>query len=102
MRAFLIVLVAIGCVACSKHDADKTGADLKAAASDIKNDPAVKQLGQDVKVAAKTTGAELKAGASEAGAQIKKAGADVKQSADEAGDKAKAETDKAKAKADNS
>ncbi len=101
MRAFLVVLIAVGCVACSKHDADKTSADIKAAASDIKNDPAVKQVGQDIKVAAKTTGAELKAGAAEAGAQIKKAGADVKESADAAGDKAKADAHEAKEKAEN-
>jgi hypothetical protein len=66
MRAFFAVLIAVFCVSCSKADVNKTTQDVKDAASDVKNDPAVKQLGQDVKVAAKDTGQELKKGAADA------------------------------------
>jgi hypothetical protein len=84
MRAFFAILFAIFCVSCSKADVNKTSSDLKAAGADIKNDPAVKRVGQDVKVAAKDTGNELKKGAADAKVGLQKAGADIKQSADKA------------------
>ena len=65
MRAFFVILFAIFCVSCSKADVNKTSNDLKAAGNDIKNDPAVKRVGEDVKVAAKDTGNELKKGAAD-------------------------------------
>jgi len=84
MRMLVAVLIAVSCVACSKADMSKTSSDLKAAASDIKHDPAVKQLGADIKVAAKDTGDEIKKGAADAKVGLKKAGADLKDSAQKA------------------
>ena len=89
MRAILVVLVAMSCVACSKADVNKTSSDLKAAGSEIKNAPAVKALGTDIKVAAKHTGDELKVGADKAKVELSKAGDKAKTSLHEAGDKAK-------------
>ncbi len=84
MRAFFAILFAIFCVSCSKADVNKTSRDLKTAASDIKHDPAVKQVGADITVTAKDTGQELKKGADDAGVGLRKAGTDLKQSAQKA------------------
>ena len=100
MRALLAILLATTCVACSKADVNKTSGDLKAAGQDIKNDPAVKQLGSDIKVAAKHTGDELKVGAEKAKVELSKAGEQAKTSLHEAGDNAKEAGDKAKEKTD--
>ena len=89
MRAILIVLIAMSCVACSKADVNKTSSDLKAAGNEIKNAPAVKALGTDIKVAAKHTGDELKVGADKAKVELSKAGDKAKTSLHDAGDKAK-------------
>ena len=97
MRAFFAILFAILCVSCSKSDADKTSNDLKAAASDIKNDPAVKQVGQDVKMAAKDTGEQIKKGAADAQVGLKKAGTDIKQSAEKAKQDVKSKPDQSSA-----
>jgi F0F1-type ATP synthase membrane subunit b/b' len=99
MRAFLAFVLAIFCVSCSKADVKQTSSDLKAAASHVKNDPAVKKLGADIKVAAKDTGQELKKGAAKAKVELKKAGADVKSSADKAGHEVKQSAHDAKEKA---
>ena len=99
MRAFFVILFAMMCVSCSKADVNKTSSDLKAAAHDIKTDPAVKKLGSDIKVAAKDTGQELKKGAADAGQGLKKAGADIKQGAKKAGQDAKQTAHEAKDKA---
>ena len=93
MRAFIAILLAISCVSCSKADVNKTSGDLKAAASDIKHDPAVQRLGQDVKAAAKDTGDTLKKGAADAKVGLNKAGSDIKQSADKAKDDVKSKSD---------
>jgi hypothetical protein len=93
MRALCIMLLAVFCVSCSKADTDKTSADLKAAANHVKDDPAVKQLGSDIKVAAKDTGDTLKKGAADAKVGLKKAGSDIKQSADKAKSDVKSRTD---------
>jgi hypothetical protein len=84
MRAFFVIMFAMLCVSCSKADVNRTSHDLKAAASHIKQDPAVKKLGSDIKVAAKDTGQELKKGAQDAQTGLKKAGTDIKQSASKA------------------
>ena len=89
MRAILVVLIAMSCVACSKADVNKTSSDLKAAGNEIKNAPAVKALGTDIKVAAKHTGDELKVGADKAKVELSKAGDKAKTSLHDAGDKAK-------------
>ena len=89
MRAFMVILLAMSCVACSKADVNKTSNDLKAAGNEIKNAPAVKELGTDIKVAAKHTGAELKKGADKAKVELSKAGDQAKHSLKDAGDKAK-------------
>ena len=94
MRAVLVLLVALGCVACSKADVNKTSSDLKAAGNEIKNAPAVKELGTDIKVAAKHTGEELKVGADKAKVELSKAGDKAKTSLKDAGDKAKDATHK--------
>ncbi len=99
MRAFLAITLAMLCVACSKADVNKTSGDLKAAGAEIKNAPAVKQLGSDIKVAASHTGAELKKGAEKAKVELAKAGDQAKTSLHEAGDKAKDAGEKAKEKA---
>lgn len=101
MRAFLVVLLALSCVACSKADVNKTSSDLKAAGSDIKNDPNVKQLGSDIKVAASHTGAEIKKGAEKAKVELAKAGDKAKTSLHEAGDKAKEKAHEATKPDDN-
>ena len=101
MRAILAALIALTCVACSKADVNKTSHDLKAAGTEIKDAPAVKELGTDIKVAAKHTGAELKIGADKAKVELSKAGDEAKHSLKDAGDKAKDAGDKAKEKADD-
>ena len=95
MRAILAVLIALTCVACSKADVNKTSHDLSAAGTEIKNDPSVKALGTDIKVAAKHTGAELKKGADKAKVELAKAGDQAKTSLHDAGDKAKENADQA-------
>ena len=95
MRAILAALIALTCVACSKADVNKTTQDLKTTGADIKNDPAVKDLGTDIKVAAKHTGAEIKVGAEKAKVELAKAGDKAKTSIHEAGDKAKDKQDQA-------
>ena len=90
MRAAVPLIVislalALGCAACSKHDAAKTSSDLKAAAADIKRDPAIKGVASDLKKAAAETKAEVKKGAAETKKQLKTAGADLKQGARKAG-----------------
>jgi hypothetical protein len=103
MRAFFVILFAMFCVACSKADADRTSADLKNAAKHVARDPAVKQLGSDIKVNAQHAGDQLKKGAVKAKGDIAKAGAkageQAKQAASEAKDKAAAKADELKAKA---
>ena len=66
MRAFSAILFAIVCVSCSKADVNRTSNDIKTAASDIERDPAVKQLGADIMVAAKDAGQALRKGAADA------------------------------------
>ena len=44
MRTLTIILLAVACVGCSKAVMHQTSSDLKTAAADIKNDPAVKRL----------------------------------------------------------
>ena len=82
MRTILVILSAtVCCVACSKADVSRTSSDLKTAASHVKNDPAVKKLGTDIKVAAKDTGDTLKKAGADAKVGLKKAGADLKETA---------------------
>ena len=85
MRAFLAIMLAMLCVACSKADVNKTTSDLKAATSS----PEVKKLGTDIKVAAKHTGAELKKDADKAKVELSKAGGKAKVELAKDADKAK-------------
>ncbi len=89
MRALLLIPLALVCVGCSKATVHQTSNDLKAAASDIKNDPAVKRLGSDMKVAAKDAGTEVKHDAAAAKVELSKVGSDAKHSVDNATDKDK-------------
>jgi hypothetical protein len=95
MRAFLVIMLAMFCVSCSKADVNKTSADLKAAGTQIKDAPALKQLGTDIKVDARHTGAELKVAGAKAKDQLAQAGDKAKHSLKDAGDKAKDKTDEA-------
>ncbi len=100
MRAFFVILLAMFCVSCSKADADRTSADLKTAARHVAHDPAVKQLGSDIKTGAKHAGVQLKKDAAKAQDKLAQAGDKAKQSAQEAKDKAAAKADEVKAKTD--
>ena len=82
MRTLTIILLAVACVGCSKAVMHQTSSDLKTAAADIKNDPAVKRLGTDAKVAAHDAGSEVKKDANQAKDQLKKAGSDAKNTVD--------------------
>jgi hypothetical protein len=91
MRIALIFAAALALAACSKSndgnvqtDLHETGNDLKAAASSVRNDPDIKQVGEDAKQTAE-----------DAAAQLKKAGAELKDQAQDAADKTKAEAHKA-------
>lgn len=86
MRAFFIILVSMFAVSCSKSEAKKTTADVKAAAQSIARDPQVRTAEADVKRGAKEAVVEIKKGAIQAKAGIEKAGAEAKRSADEATD----------------
>jgi len=95
MRTTLIaaaLIVTAGLAACSKEDATQVkegaqavGSELKEAATNIKNDPDVKEAGAAIKDAAKDAGEELKATANQAGDAAKDAGADIEQGAKEVG-----------------
>ena len=101
MRAFFAILLAMFCVGCSKADADRTSADLKTAAKHVAHDPAVKQLGSDLKVGAQHAGVQLKQDAFKAKGDLAKAGDKAKQSANDAKDKVEDKADELKAKADD-
>ena len=89
MRAFFLILVAILATACSKADMQKTSTDAKAAAEDIRNDPAVKRTAADVRNSAHDTGAEIRKGAAKAQAELGKAGSQLKNAGQDATDKAR-------------
>ena len=121
----LAVLLSAGLAlaACSKSTQEKTGDDLKAvghdaaaAAKDVTNAHAAKELGSDIKqgteeaaaktkVAADEAGAKLKAGASKAGDRLKSgtehAASDIKSSTDKAAAKTDAAVDHAKDKVEH-
>ena len=91
MRIAIILAAALALAACSKSndgnvqaDLHDTGNDLKAAANSVRNDPDIKQVGEDAKPTA-----------ADAAAQLKEAGADLKIQAQDAADKAKVEAHKA-------
>ena len=84
MRTFALILLAVACVGCSKAVMHQTSSDLKTAAADIKNDPAVKRLGSDAKAAVSTAGTEVKKDASAAKVELNKAGSDAKDKVDDA------------------
>ena len=91
MRLAVILAAVLALAACSKSndgnvqaDLHDTGNDLKAAANSVRNDPDIKQVGEDAKQTA-----------ADAAAQLKEAGADLKIQAQDAADKAKVEAHKA-------
>jgi hypothetical protein len=96
----VILGVWLALAACSKSTQEKTDADLKAvghdaaaAAKDVANAPAAKELGSDLKAGTQEAAAKAKVAADEAGDKLKSG-------TEEAGDKLKAGTDKAAAKTD--
>jgi hypothetical protein len=93
MRAFFVILFAIFATACSKADVHKTTDDMKAAADDIRKDPAVKRTEADLRSAAKDTGKEVRKGAAKAQAQLRKAGTDIKKSGQDATDASRQKSD---------
>jgi hypothetical protein len=91
MRIAIILAAALALAACSKSndgnvqaDLHDTGADLKAATNSVRNDPDIKQVGEDAKQTA-----------ADAAVELKKAGAGLKVQAQDAADKTKAEAHKA-------
>ena len=98
----LVLGLWLALAACSKATQDKTDADLKAvghdaaaAAKDVTNAPAAKELGADIKQGTEEAAAKTKVAADEAGEKLKsgteKAAADLKSGTD----KAAAKTDTA-------
>jgi cytochrome c biogenesis protein ResB len=85
MRAILVALLTLSCVACSKADVNRTTHDLKAATDSAE----VKQLGADLKADARHSQAQLKIEAAKAKVQIAQASDKAKRSLKDAGDKAR-------------
>jgi len=92
----VVLGVWLALAACSKATTDKTGDDLKAvghdaaaAAKDVTNAPAAKELGADIKQGTEEAAAKTKAAADHAGEKIK-------EGAKDAGDKTDAALNKAK------
>ena len=111
MRSITLIaaagLAALSLAACSdehatqiKEGAKAAGSEIKQAATDIKNDPDVKEAGTALKESSKEAAADLKVAAGDAldatkeagakaGAATKEAAADVNREAKEAGSDAK-------------
>jgi len=103
--------VCLAIVGCSQPTQDKTNADLKAAASEVKDaakdvaaTPEVKALGADIKQGASEAGDKLEAATDKAGEKLKagaeKAGDQIKEGAQKAGDKTDAALNNAQDKAE--
>jgi len=103
----VILGVWLAVAACSKATTDKTGQDLKAvgsdaaaAAKDVANAPAAKDLGADIKQGTQEAAAKTAVVADQAGEKLKEgakdAGAKLKEGAKTAGDKTDAALNKAK------
>lgn len=115
MRTLTLVAALGVCLAiagCSKSTENRTGQDLKAvgsdaaaAAKDVADAPAAKDLGADIKQGTQEAADKTKVAADEAGAKLKvaaqKAGADIKSDARDAAAKTDAAVDKAKDKIDH-
>jgi hypothetical protein len=110
----LAVLLSAGLAlaACSKSTQEKTGADLKAvghdaaaAAKDVTNAPAAKELGSDIKEGTKEAAAKTKEAADQAGEKLKSgtehAASDIKSGTDKAAAKTDAAVDHAKDKVEH-
>jgi hypothetical protein len=87
MRLAMILVVALAASACSKsndtsvqRDLHDTGHDLAVATNKVRNDPDIRQVGEDARQTA-----------ADAGAELKKAGGDLKTQAQDAAAKAKVE-----------
>ena len=93
--------ICLAIAGCSQPTQDKTSADLKAAASEVKD--AAKEVAATPEM--KAVGADIKQGASEAGDKLEaatdKAGEKLKEGAKTAGDKTEAALDKANDDAKN-
>ena|ERR1700761_9415141 len=92
----VILGVWLALAACSKETQDKTGADLKAvghdaaaAAKDVTNAPAAKELGSDLKEGTKEAAAKTKVAADEAAEKLKAGAKDAGAKTDSALNKAK-------------
>jgi len=96
----VILGVWLALAACSKSTESKTGQDLKAvgsdvtaAAKDVANAPAAKDLGADLKQGTEEAAAKTKAAADEAGDKLKAEAKDAAAKTDSAADKAKDKID---------
>ena len=81
----IVLGVWLALAACSKATTDKTGDDLKsvghdaaAAAKDVANAPAAKELGSDIKQGTEEAAAKTKVAADEAGEKLKAEGASTR------------------------
>ncbi|MGZ3402360.1 MAG: hypothetical protein ACXWKN_03175 [Phenylobacterium sp.] len=97
----LVLGVWLALAACSKETQDKTGADLKAvghdaaaAAKDVTNAPAAKELGADLKQGTEEAAAKTKVAADEAAAKLKEGAKDAGNKTDAALNKAKDDVSK--------
>jgi len=97
----IVLGVWLALAACSKATTDKTGDDLKAvghdaaaAAKDVTNAPAAKELGADIKQGTEEAAAKTKAAADQAGEKIKEGAKDAGNKTDAALNKAKDDVSK--------
>ncbi|WP_269714630.1 cell surface protein [Caulobacter sp. NIBR2454] len=105
MRSILLAATAVAVLsvaACSqeqradiKDGADSAASEVRDAASDIKNDPDVRDAGNAIEEAARDSGQALKETAAEAGDALEDAAADAKREGKELGSDLKRETNEA-------
>ena len=100
MRLALILVAALAASACSKsddasvqRDLRDTGHDLAAATNKVRNDPDIRQAGEDARQTAADAAAGLKKAGAEAKGQAQDAAAKAKVDARQAGDQARDSAD---------
>jgi hypothetical protein len=101
MRLAMVLVVALAATACSKSDDSNvqrdlhdTGHDLAAATNKVRNDPDIKQVGEDAHQTAADAAAELKKAGGELKTQAQDAAAKAKVEARQGGDQAGGSADR--------
>jgi len=101
MRLAIVLVVALAATACSKSDDSSvqrdlhdTGHDLATATNKVRNDPDVKQVGEDARQTAADAAAELKRAGGELKTQAQDAAAKAKVDARQADDQARGSVDR--------